>query len=191
MKFTRAWIAFTAILVCLHSSVAEDQGEHIRYPAGHAMIDIYGWDMTSAKTKSISRMDPSDLACATRAVKAVNKAFELVPEFRRFADSSGFAIQINVNRYANSSVKTQTTVKVDNQHIYVKAPVFRNVNLCEMHDEFADNIADQMRYFIRMNNLPTEARIEQTQALKQLDDELQKTSGLLDRTPAEYNFYNQ
>lgn len=188
MKLTRIVLIFTAIAVCLHSSIAEDHGEHIRYPAGHAMIDIYGRDMTTAKDKAISRLDANDIGCATRAVKAVNKALTMVPEFQRFADTSGFAIQIDVNRYMNSSVKTQSMVHVDSKHVYVRAPVFLDVKMCEMHVEFADIIADQMRYFIRMYNVPTEARMEQDNALKQLDKELQQTSGLLEREPASYNF---
>ena len=171
MKLTRTLLALTAITVCLHSSVAEDHGEHIRYPAGHAMIDIYGRDMTRDVDKPISRLDANDIGCATRAVKAVNKALELVPEFQRFADTAGFAIQIDVNRYINSSVKTQSTVRVDSKHVYVRAPIFLDVKMCEMHVEFADMIADQMRYFIRMYNVPTEARMEQNAALKQLDND--------------------
>jgi hypothetical protein len=179
MKAQRLVIALLGLAALNTALSADDSREHLKYAAGRAMIDIIGWDSTGKVGAPVARFQPDDLHCAAAAVKAVNRALEQTPEFRRFADIPGYLIQIDVVR-RGSTQNEDYGLKVNDKEIYVKSPLYVPDHFCVMNEEFSHTIAEQMRSFIRNRNVAELKQQQKTEAVKDLEAEMKKTSQLLD-----------
>ena len=179
------------VLICAVSMAhAEEVGEHLSFRAGKLKVDVFGQDHTAEwGVQPIARFRNEDISCAGEAIKAVNTALGLVPSYHQFARRKNFEIQVDVHRYTEAGIAEDPEgLVIDDNHIYVKAPLNRLDHVCVIDLNYSSLVAHAMRDFVKTTvTEPELARRERKQLLLDLGNQVDDVSSLLDddgRKPA-------